>query len=239
MTTATRSTDATTRTQATDGAVGTTTSALNAASPLPQPTYANGPPTDDLQTALAVLMIRTSRDNRAVADKQQAASSKAQEEAHARKIDKMKELADDTYTQAIVDGVCQGVSAAAQAGSAGLSYSSSMDGIGSKLEDSPMRSAELAQHAASVERTSKFLDAGGKLVSAGGVIGSGALKRAQEDDRKDMAIADRDIDRAKSAVEGASSDSKRAQDDERETINYIKQYLAAKTQAAQAAIIRG
>ena len=54
-----------------------------------------------------------------------------------------------------------------------------------------------------------------------------------------MIWIEKDIDRAKATVDGASGEGKRAQDDIRETINYVRQYLAAKSQAAQAAILKG
>ena len=41
------------------------------------------------------------------------------------------------------------------------------------------------------------------------------------------------MDRAKSGADAASSDSKRAADDIRDTVNFVRQYLAAKAQAAQ------
>lgn len=235
MTTPIRGSEGTTRLQAVDGDVASTSSAATSASSLPNPIYTAGPPVDDLQTALAVLMIEISRDNRASADKQREAGLKAQEEAHARKIEKMKELADDTFSQALVDGVMQGVAAAAQAGSASLSYSSSMSDIASK----GVKSASLAQESAKLAQQSRLMEAGSRAVSATGTIASGAGKSGIERDREGIAVAEHDVERAKGSVEGASSDSKRAQDDARETMNFIRQYLAAKTQAAQAAIIRG
>jgi hypothetical protein len=239
MTTPIRGSEGTAGLQAVDGDVASTSRAATSASSLPNPNYTAGPPVDDLQTALAVLMIEISRDNRASADQQREAGLKAQEEAHARKIEKMKELADDTFSQALVDGVMQGVAAAAQAGAASLSYSSSMSDIASKGEDCMVKSASLARESAKLAQQSRLMEAGSRAVSATGTIASGAGKSGIERDREGIAVAEHDVERAKGSVEGASSDSKRAQDDARETMNFIRQYLAAKTQAAQAAIIRG
>jgi hypothetical protein len=58
-------------------------------------------------------------------------------------------------------------------------------------------------------------------------------------DRADIAALDGDIDRAKSGVDAASTERRRADDDIRETINAIRQYLAAKSQLANAAILKG
>jgi hypothetical protein len=240
MTTPIRGSEGTTRVQAVEDASRSAASgAVTKSGALPDPIYTAGPPVDDLQTALAVLMIETSRDNRATADKQREAGLKAQEDAHARKIEKMKELADDSFSQALVEGVMQGVSAGAQAGAASLSYSSSMSDIASKGETCMVKSASLAQESAKLAQQSRLMEAGGRAVSATGTIASGAGKSSIEHDREDIAVAEHDVERAKGSVEGASSDSKRAQDDARETMNFIRQYLAAKTQAAQAAIIRG
>jgi len=214
-------------------------SSLTTSSSLPAPGYPNGPPVDDLQTALAVLMIETSRDQRSVADKQREAGTKAQEEAHARKIEKMRDLADEAFTQGLVDGVFEGISGAAQAGAACLSFSSTTKDIDAKAAFCPRQGEALARESAVASRASKLLDASSRLTSAAGKIGSAAAKSAQENDRADIAVIDHDIDRAKSTVEGASSESKRAADDIRETMNFVRQYLAAKTQAAQAGIIKG
>jgi hypothetical protein len=239
MTTPIRGTDATTRTQALDGERPTNASSTKATSSLPPSEYPNGPPVDDLQTALAVLTIETARDRRAIADKQRDAAGKAQDEAHAAKISKMRELADDTFAQGLVDGVFQGISGAAQIGAASLSFSSTVKDIDAKGTICPVEAESFARSAALAGRASKLLEASSKLTSAAGTIWSAGLKSAQDRDREAMAVADHDVDRAKGAVDGASTESKRAQEDIRETINYVRQYLAAKTQAAQAGIIRG
>jgi hypothetical protein len=239
MTTAIAGSQATTRAQSLENDAAADTTAATTTTSLPPPGYPDGPPADDLQTALAVLMIETSRDRRRIADKQRDASAKAQEEAHATKIAKMRELADDTFTQGLVDGVFQGVSGAAQAGAACLSFSSTIKDISAGPANAADRCSVLATEAAELSRASKLLDASSKLTSAAGTIWSAGMKSAQERDREAMAAADHDIDRAKGAVDGASTDSKRAQEDIRETINYVRQYLAAKTQAAQAGILKG
>lgn len=235
MTTPIGGTAATTRTQTVDDDMANSASALSASSSIPPPGYPNGPPVDDLQTALAVLMIETSRDQRAVADKERAAGTKAQEAAHERKIEKMRDVADEAFTQGVVDGVFEGISGAAQAGAACLSYSSTVKDIAAKSASCDV----LAGEAAVAARASRLLDASSRLTSASGKIWSAAAKSAQESDRADIAVIEREIDRAKGGVDAASSDSKRAADDIRETINFVRQYLAAKTQAAQAAIIKG
>ena len=76
-------------------------------------------------------------------------------------------------------------------------------------------------------------------MSAAGTIWSGAEKSAMEGDRADMAVFDQDIDRAKNRVEGASTQSKRAQDDIHDTMAALKEYIAARGQAAQAAVLKG
>lgn len=191
---------------------------------LPNPLYPHGVPVDDLQMALAILQIDSRRDSRKAADVENASAAKAQDEAHARKIDKMRELADDTFSEALVDGVMKGISAAAEAGAACASFSST------RSEGSPA--------AATSARTSKLLEASSKASSATGTIWSGGIKSAMEHDREDMAIADRDVDRAKGRADGASAEIKRADDDIRETMNYIRQYVAAKEQLGQAAIMK-
>jgi hypothetical protein len=191
---------------------------------LPDPFYPNGVPLLDLQTALAVLTIEAARDNRKLADTERAGAAKAQDDAQGRKIGKMHELADDNLSGAIIEGAFQGLSAAASVGSACMGFSSAMN--------------EGSAGAAAM-RSSKLFDAGGKASTATGTIWSGVAKSAADHDREEMAIADRDIDRAKSTVDGASTDSKRADDDIRDTMNYIRQYVSAKEQLGQASILKG
>lgn len=222
-----------------DGESSPSSGAVSATSALPPSAYASVPPVDDLQTALAVLTIETARDRRSVADKQRDAGAKAQEEAHGRKIEKMRDVADEAFTQGLVDGVFEGISGAAQAGAACLSFSSTMKDIEAKSTSCLVKSERFARESAVAGRASRLLDASSRLTSASGKIWSAAAKSAQESSRADIAVIDQEIDRAKSGVEGASTESKRAQEDIRETINYVRQYLAAKTQAAQAAIIKG
>lgn len=206
---------------------------------LPDPFYPNGAPLVDIQTALLLLAVEASRDSRSSADAQRAAGEKAQEAAHARKIEKMRELADDTFAQAMVDGAFQGLSAAVQVGSAAASFSSATSDLKAKGAAS-LADADLLSRAAAVSaRTSKLLDASSKAMSAAGTIWSGAEKSAQEYDREGLAVIDHDIDRAKGAVDGASAQSKRADDDIHQTINSLREYIAAKSQAAQAAILKG
>jgi hypothetical protein len=206
---------------------------------LPDPFYPNGLPLVDAQTALLLLAVEASRDGRSSADAQRAAGEKAQEAAHARKIDKMRELADDTFATAMVDGAFQGLSAAAQVGSAAESFSSATSELDAKGATCLLKADTLNRAAAVSARTSKLLDASSKAMSAAGTVWSGAEKSAQEYDRADLAVIDHDIDRAKSMVDGASAQSKRADDDIHQTINSLREYVAAKSQAAQAAIFKG
>lgn len=180
---------------------------------------------DDLMTALAMLTIRQKHDDRVAADHERLAGEKAQEEAQSRKIDKMRELANDTWTQGLVEGVLEGASAVATGASALQEFSASKQGC-------MLESAKLT-------RDAKLLDAGSKALMAASHLGGAFAKSAQEEDRRDMAIADRDVEHAKSAVDAASTAGRRADDDIRETLNAIRQYLAAKTQLANAAIIKG
>jgi hypothetical protein len=204
---------------------------------LPDPLYPSGPPAVDLQTAIAVLEIQSSHENRVGADQERAAAEKAQEEAHAKKIAKMREVADDTFTAALVDGAFQGLSAAAQFGAAVESYSSTVQGLNAKA--CPELSDAIGRSAAVSERASKLLEASSKAMSAAGTIWTGAEKSAIEGDRADVAVFDQDIDRAKNRVDGASTQSKRADDDIHDTMAALKEYVAAKGKAAQAAILKG
>lgn len=197
------------------------TSASSASELLPLPASTG----DDLMTALAMLTVKQKHQDRVAADAQRIAGEKAQEEAQSRKIDKMRELANDTWTQGLVEGVLEGASAIASGASA-------LDDFAASKQSCALESAKLA-------RDAKLLDAGSKGLMAASHLGSAFAKSAQEEDRRDMAIADRDVDRAKSTVDGASTASRRAEDDIRETLNAVRQYLAAKTQLANAAIIKG
>ena len=204
---------------------------------LPDPFYPSGPPVEDLQTAIAKLEIENSRENRASADADRAAAEKSQEDAHAKKIATMRELADDTFASAMVDGAFQGLSAAAQCGAAVESYSSTVQDLNAKA--CPELSDAIGRSAAVSARTSRLLDASSKATSAAGAIWSGAEKSAMEGDRADMAVFDQDIDRAKNRVDGAATQSKRADDDIHDTMAALKEYIAAKGQAAQAAVLKG
>ena len=203
----------------------------------------DGPvPTDDMQTALAVLMIQCSKEQRAMSDSQRATAAKAQEEANARKIEKLREIADATFAQGLADGLCQIGSASLQARSAVLGYDSAKADIVSK-QRTDLHASDAARgwadYSARLGRDSKLLDAASRGVSGAGAILSTSLKSGIEHSRADVAEIDREIDRARGAVDGAASDSKRAQDDIRETMGFIRQYLATKAQLNQASVIRG
>lgn len=199
----------------------------------------NGPlPTDDLQTAIAVLMIENMKEQRATSDRQRGIAAKAQEEAQSRKIAQMREIADETFAQGLAEGFTQLASAGLQARSAVVGYGSAVADMESKVKDSA-KAAEAARDASKLARDAKLLDAASRAVSAAGTIGSNGAKSEIEHDRANVAVTDREIDRARSAADGAASDSKRAQDDIRETMGFIRQYLATKAQLNQASIIRG
>lgn len=203
----------------------------------------DGPvPTDDMQTALAVLMIQSSKEQRVMSDAQRALAAKSQEEANARKIEKLREIANATFAQGLVEGFIQVGAASLQAKSALLGYDSARADIVSKqrTDIGAMAAARgWTDYAAKLGRDSKLLEAGSRGVSAAGTMLIGSLKSGIEHGRADAAEIDREIDRARSAVDGASSESKRAQDDIRETMGFIRQYLATKAQLNQASIVRG
>lgn len=180
---------------------------------------------DDLMTALGMLSMQQRHEDRLLADQQRAAASKAQDEAHAEKIAKMRELADDTFKEGLIEGILGGASAIASAASAQVSYDGAMN-------DCHMQSERLT-------RNGKLLHSASEGFGAGSKLGGAMAKADQENDRTDMAIADAAIDRAKASVDSAASESRRAQEDIRETMNAIRQYLAAKSQLANAAIIKG
>lgn len=180
---------------------------------------------DDLMTALAMLTIQQRHEQRVSADQQRAVAVKAQEEAQAEKIAKMRELADDTFMEGVVSGVLTGASAAASAGSACSNYASTTTDCGDQRDKLKLKAGILSATGAGFDGASKFAGA--------------SVKSDQDDDRADMAVADGAVERAKGAVDAASSEARKADEDARETMNAIRQYLAAKSQLANAAIIRG
>lgn len=186
---------------------------------------------DDLITALAMLTVKQKHDDRVAANHERLAGEQAQQEAQSRKIDKMRELAKDTWMQGLVEGVLEGASAVAMGASAVEEFSAATQPKGA-TDAMKLESAKLARNA-------KLLEAGSRGLTAASHFGGAMARSAQENDRKDMAIADRDVDHAKAAVDGASSAGRQADDDIRETLNAIRQYLAAKTALANAAIIKG
>ncbi|MDB4938398.1 MAG: hypothetical protein JWP87_5370 [Labilithrix sp.] len=180
---------------------------------------------DDLMTALTMLSMQQLHEERNAADQQRSAASKAQEEAQADKITKMRELAEDTFNQGLVEGVLGGLGAIASAASAVSGFAASTTSCG--LEE-----ASLARNGKLLQVTSDGLNAASKF-------GGASARTDQENDRTDMAVADAAIDRAKAATEAASTTSRRAADDLRETMNNLRQYLAAKIQLGNAMIIKG
>ncbi|MBX3223780.1 MAG: hypothetical protein KF795_24925 [Labilithrix sp.] len=208
---------------------------------------------DDLLTSLAVMMLRQKHEQRVTSDQQAVAAAKAQEEAHGRKIEKMRDLADHTFTQALVEGALEGAGAVAAGSSAICRFSGETKDAAAKAFDAKVEAgmtgdlsmadfaqkAELSKASRELVRDANLLDAASKGFAATSKLGGGFARRDQDLDREAMAVADADIDRAKGSVDTASSASRRAVDDIRDTIGAIRQYLAAKTQLANAALIRG
>lgn len=194
---------------------------------------------DDLMTSLAVMMLRQKHDERVTSDQQSAAASKAQQDAHARKIGKMRELADDVFAQGLVEGALEGAAAVVTASSALARFEGETKEARAKARPSAPEAKSLAERSTELLRNANLADAASKGLGAGSKLGGAWARRAQELDREAMAVADTDIDRAKSSAESASTASRRAYDDVRETIGAIRQYLGAKSQLANAALIRG
>lgn len=180
---------------------------------------------DDLMTTLSMLSMQQMHEERNAADMERIAASKAQEAAQAEKIAKMRELANDTFAEGVVEGALGGLGAVASGAGAISSFAGSTTAC--KLEE------------AIFTRRAKLLQAGSDAFNAGSKFGGAMAKADQENDRTDIAIADAALERSKAAVESAGTDRRRADDDMRETLNAIRQYLAAKSQLANAAIIKG
>jgi hypothetical protein len=204
---------------------------------------------DDLMTSLAVMLLRQKHEQRVTSDQQSQSAAKAQQEAHARKIEAMRDLADDTFMQGIVEGAMEGAAAVTAAASALTRFDAETKEAGVKaLESAPSRELSMgdfvnkvawAKESRILARNANLMDAGSRAFGASAKLGGAYARSAQENDREAIAVAEADIDRAKSSAEAASSESRRAGDDIRETVSAIRQYLAAKTQLANAALIRG
>ncbi|MBX3190316.1 MAG: hypothetical protein KF819_25175 [Labilithrix sp.] len=209
---------------------------------LPEPLFASVD--DDLMVAIAVMTMKQRQTDRAQADQQRVASASSQDEAHARKIEAMRELADHTFLQALVEGVLDGASAFASVTSALASYAGDIANANAGLckEGSELGAelkAQWQEVGAHFTRKGKLWDAAAKGLSASSRFSGGIARSAQERDRADMAAIDRDIDRAKAAVDGAAAERSKADEDIRETLNTIRGYLAAKSQLANASILKG
>jgi hypothetical protein len=185
---------------------------------------------DDLMTSISILTMKQKQDDRVASDHQRVQAEKTQEEAQAQKIEKMRELAHDTFMEGVIGGLLEGASAAASAASAIKEF----DGKMMDLSKDKITVPSLA-----LARDAKLLEAASKSLSASAKLGTGLAKSAQDDDRTEIALADRAVERAKSAVDAASTASRRADEDIRDTLTAVRQYLAAKTQAAQAGILKG
>ena len=204
---------------------------------------------DDLMTSLAVMMMRQKHEQRVTSDQQREVASKAQEEAHARKIANMRELADDTFMQGVLEGALEGAGAVATAASALTRFDGETKEAAAKALDAKssnelsmadfIHKAEWAKESKRLARDANLMDAASKGFAAGSRLGGASARSDQEHDREEIARAEADIDRAKSSVEAAGTEGRRAAEDIRETIGAIRQYLNAKTQLANAAIIRG
>lgn len=194
---------------------------------------------DDVLVALAIAMVKQKKDDRITGDRQMRASAKAQEAAHARKIEKMHALADDTLMEGIVSGALEGASAIASGLSAVTKFDGDLKGL--KAETAPIgdRKDELAMGSKLLARNAGLLDATSKGFDAVSRFGGSLCKSAQERDRADMAEADASKDAAKASLDAAASTISRANEDIRATISALRQLVAAKTQLANAAILRG
>lgn len=201
--------------------LGPTAASVRAADALPIPQFSG----DDLETALAVLSMQARHDERVASDEQQRVASQAQEEAQARKIAKMRELADDELTQGLVEGILGGAAALASATGAVCELKEAITAVGA--------------YKAGFKLQVGMYRAGSQALSAGQTMGGLFAKGAQDRDREDVAQAEADVERSKASAETAATVGKRAEDDVRETISAIRQYLAAKAQIGQSEIIRG
>lgn len=188
---------------------------------------------DDVLVALAIVMVKQKKEERVAADRSMEASAKAQQAAQGRKIEKMHELADDTLMGGIVSGALEGASAIATGAGAVTKFSGEMTEL--KAGDS----RELFQESKRLVRDAGLLDAVSKGFGATERFGGGLYKSAQERDRTQSAEADAAKDSAKASLDAAASAVNRANEDIRATIAALRQLIAAKTQLANAAIIRG
>lgn len=186
---------------------------------------------DDALTALAIVMVQQKHAERLFNDRARDASAKAQEEAHERKIEKMHELADDTFSEGVVAGALEGAGAVASGISATKDFSATLSQF--------RHGSEASMETATLIRDAKLLRAASEGFSAASRFGGSLAKASQERDREMMAIADKDLDGAKGALDSASTASSRAQEDIRSTIAALRQLMAARSQLANAAIIRG
>src|SRR5690242_13116128 len=81
-----------------------TTSDGNAGAPL-LPVPFSGAGTDDIMTALAILMMKQKHEERVAGDSERQSAAKAQEAAHERKIETMRALANDEFAAGLVGGL--------------------------------------------------------------------------------------------------------------------------------------
>lgn len=199
---------------------------------------------DDVLVSLAVMMVKLKQDERASNDRAMHASARAQETAHARKIEKMHELADDTLMEGIVAGALGAASAVASAASAVTKFSGEMKSLAAEKSDGTLASilkddGALIEESKRLARNAGLLDAASKGFDASARLGGSLCKNAQERARIEMAEADAAKDAAKASVDAASATSNRASEDIRATVAALRQLMAARTQLANAAIIRG
>jgi hypothetical protein len=179
---------------------------------------------DDVLTALAVMTVRQRHDQRTAGEEESKAASKVEEEAQARKIAEMHELANDTFTQGLVEGVLEGAGAVAAGGAALTQYSADMS---SATKDAKV-----------LVRDASLLNAASKGFGASSRLAGSLVHRDQELDREAMAVADADIERAKTNADAGSAESRRATEDIRDLLGAVRQYVAAKTQLANASALR-
>jgi hypothetical protein len=222
-----------------DGAQ-TGSSAPSSVDGLPVPSYsaASG---DDAMMALAVLEIKMVHNDRDMADKEQQAAQKAQDEAHDRKIEEMHKQADDTFMSGLVGGVFEGLSAGAQAASAVDGFASAQDGAAADAAKASGNSAlanQLTTSASQHNLNAGLNKAFGEGYSAAGKFASSIYDAKKLGDKSDEESADKDLDHAKSANDKATSRAKQDQDDIQTTINALRGITQSKEAIEQGTVIR-
>lgn len=198
---------------------------------------------DDVLVSLAVMMVKSKQDERLANDRAMAAGTQAQQASHARKIELMRELADDTLMEGIVSGALQGAGAIASGVGAVAKFSGEMKELKASELATDVRTADfagdVAKESKTLARNAGVLDASARGFGATATFAGAIYKSAQERDRSAIAEADAARDAAKAMTDAAASAIGRANEDIRATIAALRQLIAAKSQLANAAIMRG